>query len=114
MERMSSCAMSIFSETRTVLSVPSGVANLSAIRRTSLRSSSLGSLGGESEGNCNYKRHKVGRKLYIILYNKYNTISPSQLSKLQWLTNMKWQFVLLPSQFILTRVFRVAVDKFSL
>src|SRR4051812_35480783 len=66
MDRISSCATNSSSKMRTVLSVPSGVVNLSAMTFLSARSFCLG-IGISSDTTVKRKRNS-----YIIVYKKYN------------------------------------------
>src|SRR4051812_10369802 len=99
MDRISSCAMSSYSKTRTVLSIPSRVANLSAIARSTRARWKL-----FLWGDWNLKRHRdEGKRNFYLFFIKI-TIAPSRLSKLQlqllqWLTNKEKQACVLPSLF---------------
>src|SRR4051812_12447278 len=113
MDRISSCAMSSSSEMGTVLSVPSGVANLSAIARSRVGSVWRGSLRElKSQEGIRVKEKQLSYYIFIT-----STISSSQLSKLQCNTlmddNQGKTLRRRLSQFILFWVrCRVVVDKF--
>src|SRR4051812_5542808 len=81
MDRISSCATSSSSETRTVLSVPSGVANLSAIAPgLCLQARGAGTLFRSFSClywccDWNLKRHRdEGKEKLLFIFNKnYNS-----------------------------------------
>src|SRR5205809_1053322 len=100
MDRISSCTTRSFSKTRTVLSVPSEVANLSAIafhRKKALGVAFLRVIGISRDTAMREE------ELLFILYKNYNcflrTLEITIYKLFQWLTNKEKQACVIPSLF---------------